>query len=85
MFISHRDSQTDFLSSHNCAWVIEMRASEISNECWLLGVGGEFELYNITLLPSHKISFTIKGGNFNCGDDEVTISRKVICTLNHKI
>lgn len=84
-FIPHEIIEPMYVSSNNCAWVLEMSVSEISNGRWLLGIDGKYDVYDIALLPGHKISVTNKGANFSCGADEVSISGKVICTINYNL
>ncbi|WP_336778248.1 phage repressor protein CI [Pantoea sp. USHLN256] len=80
-FISHNLIEPVFISCSNSAWVVDMNVGEISNGRWLLGIDGKYDVYDIALLPGHKISVTNKGTKFISGANEVKTSGKVVCTI----
>ncbi|MGK3135026.1 phage repressor protein CI [Pantoea trifolii] len=81
-FISCEVIEPAFITSNNCAWIVEMSVHEISNGRWLLGIDGKYDVYDITLLPGRKISVTNKGTNFICGADEVKTAGKIVLTID---
>lgn len=82
-FITHNIEDPVFISSNCSSWVVDMNISDISNGRWLLGVDGKFDIYDIALLPGHKINVTNKGSSFICGHNEVQVSGKVVLTLDY--
>lgn len=82
-FIPHEIIEPLHVFSNVGSWIVDTGVTEISNGRWLLGIDDKYDVYDIALLPGHKISVTNKGANFNCGADEVSIAGKVICTINY--
>lgn len=82
-FIPHEIIEPLYVFSNVGSWIVDTGVTEISNGRWLLGIDDKYDVYDIALLPGHKISVTNKGANFNCGADEVSIAGKVTCTMNY--
>lgn len=82
-FIPHDVSNPVFITSNNCAWLVDMNVGDISNGRWLLAIDGKYDVYDIALYPSRKISVTNKGTKFICGAEEVNVAGKVILTMDY--
>ncbi len=82
-FIPHDVSNPVFITSNNCAWLVDMNVGDISNGRWLLTIDGKYDVYDIALYPGRKISVTNNGTKFICGAEEVKAAGKVVLTMDY--
>lgn len=81
-FRSHPFKKPVFITKGMAAWIVDEGIHEISNGRWLLGIDDNFDVYDIGLLPGHKISVSGHLNDFVCKRDEVVSAGKVILTLD---
>lgn len=84
-FLSQKPSMPLFLSSNLGAWLIDSAIINISNGRWLLGIDSKYDIYDVAILPSSKITVRNTSSNFVCGVDQIEIKGKVVFTINYNI
>ncbi|WP_417172289.1 phage repressor protein CI [Atlantibacter hermannii] len=74
-----------FINSTSKSWVIDANTRDISNGRWLMAINDKYDVYDIALLPGHKINVTNGSFNFICGVDEVNAAGKVVLTIDNNL
>lgn len=80
-FIQYALKDPFFVSSKSGGWIVDKGILEISNGRWLLDIDGKYDIYDIALLPRRKISVSNNGINFTCKINDVSVSGKVVLTM----
>ncbi len=82
-FISYEFNEPVFVYSNSGSWIVDFGVTDISNGRWILGIDDKYDIYDVILLPGKKISVINKGASFNCGIEEVTITGKIVVTMEY--
>ncbi|WP_371815485.1 hypothetical protein [Pantoea sp. Ap-870] len=67
------------------SWVVDLDVHSISNGRWLLGVGGKYDIYDVTILPKDRINVSNSNFSFICEVSEIEISGKVVVTMDYSV
>lgn len=84
-FISHDFIEPVFIYNNFGAWLADFGMKEISNGRWLLAIDNKNEIYDVYLLPGKKLKLVANKIEFTCNYDDITVTGRVVLTLEYNI
>lgn len=82
-FLSLPETELMFVVGGNISWVMDIQVKNSSNGMWLLSIDGNYDVYDVQILPGKKVSLLSKGHKIVCDMNEINFSGRVLITLNY--